>query len=235
VGSAYGDGSEKKVVLFVLLSAALCYCGENTVVSSRPTHHFFTPASYINSPYSLVIGLHEFSFSLPNNLQLQASLFDNIGRLNMCAKYSIMENLSVAGGVASTIVHLGGGSHGIALEDNARLGAFVCFGFVFCSAFERAFTLHTQIWDKINAGLDFGMMTTPSYTWAIIFEAGSSYNFSDKEFLLNFESGIRINPPVFRLLFLDLGVVIEDFVVRSTSQVSFTMFFDTIVALCFSM
>ena len=51
-----------------------------TIIAAKPTHYFYTPAAYVNPPNHLVLSLHEISFGLPQNLQIQASLFDNIGR-----------------------------------------------------------------------------------------------------------------------------------------------------------
>ena len=99
------------IIFFVLTNTLLAT--QTTISSSEPTHYFYTPAPYTNPPFHLVLGFHEISYSLPANLQLQASLMDNIGRINLGAKFGLSDNLSLGAGLAHSIFHVGNGAHGI--------------------------------------------------------------------------------------------------------------------------
>ena len=161
-----------------------------SITPAEPTHYFYTPMAKVNPPYHLVLSLHEISFSLPANLQLQASLFDNIGRINLGAKYGIAENLSVGAGLAHSLLHMGNGAHGIPV-DPARFGAFLCYEFVKTPTVEVTVTPHTQLFAHNSIGCDLGGMNTPSDFWSIIWEVGTSLDLTDSpaSFYFNTDGG----------------------------------------------
>ncbi|MBD3346563.1 MAG: hypothetical protein GF401_16025 [Chitinivibrionales bacterium] len=201
---------------------------QTTIQASRPTHYFYTPAPYVNEPYHLVIGLHEISFALPANLQLQASLLDNIGRINLGAKYGIMDNMSVGAGLAHSLVHLGRGNHGIPNYASPRLGVFFVYGFLMREKLESAFTLHTQIGERVSAGIDFGLLARVHEVWSLIWEIGSSVDFEDELLYLNTDGGVRINPPSIPFLFFDFGIDLEEFPVAEGASPTVTAYIDVL-------
>jgi hypothetical protein len=196
------------------------------ITAAHPTHYFYTPAPYVNDPYSLVVGLHELSFSLPYRLQVQGSLFDNIGRLNVALKYGILDNLSVAAGLAHSLVHIGRGTHGIPEWARPRFGAFLCFGPIVNETVELGITPHTQLGDHISVGGDLGLKITPNPFWAVVLEAGTSVDATDDIFYLNLDGGIRVNPPSISFMHFDLGVDLEEFPVVNHVRPTVTIFFD---------
>ena len=196
--------------------------------AAQPTHYFYTPTPYVNPPYSLILSLHEISFALPYNLQLQASLFDNIGRINVGAKYGILDNLSVGVGLAHTIAHIGRGNHGIASWARPRLGAFLTWGPIIGEPVELGITPHFQAGDRFSVGVDLGLKVKPVPMWAIIWEVGSSVDVSDNRLYLNTDGGIRISPPSLPFLNFDIGVDLEEFPVVEHTSPSATVYFDVI-------
>ena len=182
----------------------------------------------------MVVSLHEISFSLPANLQLQASLFDNIGRINFGAKYGIQDNLSVGAGIASSLVHIGSGGHAIRPGDQARFGAFLCYEFVKTNTFEAVVVPHTQLFVHNSIGVDLGGMATPSDIWSIIWEVGTSFDLSDNPvgFWFNTDGGIRIHPPSIPFLSFDCGIDVQEFLVNTPgAHTSPTIYFDAIFAM----
>jgi hypothetical protein len=211
-----------------------------SITPAEPTHYFYTPMAKVNPPYHLVVSLHEISFSLPENLQLQASLFDNIGRINLGAKYGIAENLSVGAGLAHSLLHMGNGCHGIPSWKPPRFGAFLCYEFVKTRSFEATVTPHTQLFDDNSFGCDLGGMHTPSDFWSLIWEIGTSFDVNDKNenninqvgFYFNTDGGIRVHPPSLPFLSFDLGVDVQEFKVNArTPRTSATIFTDAIFAM----
>lgn len=202
------------------------------ITASQPTHYFYTPTASVNPPYNLVVSLHEISFSFPANLQVQASLFDNIGRINLGAKYGITDNLSIGAGLASTLIHLGNGSHGIRSDDH-RLGLFFCYGFVNTNVVEAVVVPHSQLFGQSNSlGCDLGGKVTPSDFWSIIYELGTSYDFASHILYWNTDGGIRVHPPAIPFLNFDIGVDVQEFAVNvSHPNTSASAYFDVIFAM----
>jgi hypothetical protein len=185
----------------------------------------------VNPANNLVLSLHEISYTLPGNLQLEASIFDNIGRINFGAKYGIQDNLSVGAGLAHTIAHIGKIGHGIKHGDDPRLGAFLCYGFVKNSTFEAAVTPHTQLFGPHNSiGCDLGGMATPSNFWSFIWEVGTSYDMTSDDFYFNTDGGLRIHPPSIPFLSFDCGVDAQEFNINNSSTEA-TIFLDVIFAM----
>ncbi len=197
----------------ILISIPKIEYGHQNIKPAQPTHYFYTPTPYVNKPFSLVASLHEISYSFPGNFQIQASLLDNIGRVNFGGKYGVTENLSIGGGVAYNLAHFGSGKHGIMARDNAkaRLGAYLTYGMVKLPTFEAAITPHTQIGDRVSMGVDFGLMGTASEWVSFIMEVGTSFDFHDDIFYFNTDGGVRIHPPTIPFLSFDLGIDIEEF------------------------
>jgi hypothetical protein len=187
--------------------------------ASKPTHYFYTPTAYVNKPFSLVASLHEISYSFPGNFQVQASLLDNIGRVNFGGKYGFLDNLSVGAGLAYNLAHIGYGGHGIMAKDHARprFGTYLTYGFVRTNQFECAITPHIQIGNRVSTGVDFGLMGTPSDWVSFIAEVGTSFDFHDQYFYLNTDGGVRIHPPAIPFLSFDGGIDIEEFPVGHDS------------------
>ena len=217
------------IVLAIFIFNGFC-ASETTITASGPTHYFFTPMAQVNPPYSLVVSLHEISFSFPNNLQVQASIFDNIGRLAFGAKYGIYDNLSVGAGLANTLVHIGNGH---AIHDAAsRFGAYMCYGFIKNPTFEAAVTPNMQLFDHNSIGCDLGGMVTPSSIWSIIWEVGTSGDLTTSKFWFDTDGGLRIHPPSIPFLNFDAGVVVSDFIVNDPRpSTSATIYFDAIFAM----
>lgn len=218
---------------FVLMLTVLIFLfsdshAQTSITPAHPTHYFYTPAPYVNEAYALVISLHEISYALPYDLQIQASLLDNIGRINFGAKYGIQRNLSVAAGLAHTIAHLGDGSHGIPSEADPRFGIFLCYGIILRQDLEAAITPHTQIGDRVSAGIDYGMYIRPNPIWGIIWEVGSSVDFETEDLYLNTDLGLRITPPPIPFLHFDIGIDLEEFAVTADDDASVTAFIDVI-------
>ena len=221
----------KKMSFIIALFAFSGLCAsETTITASEPTHYFFTPTANVNSPYSLVVSLHEISFSFPDNLQIQASIFDNIGRLAFGAKYGIYDNLSVGAGLANTLVHIGNGH---AIHDApSRFGAYLCYGFVKNPTFEAAVTPNMQLFDHNSIGCDLGGMLTPSSLWSVIGEVGTSGDLTTSKFWFDTDGGLRIHPPSIPFLNFDGGVVVSDFIVNVPHpSTSATIYFDAIFAM----
>ncbi len=212
-------------VIMFLFSGSLA---QTTIRAAHPTHYFYTPAPYVNDAYALVISLHEISYALPYNLQVQASLLDNIGRINFGAKYGIQRNLSVAAGLAHTIAHLGDGSHGIPEYADPRFGMFLCYGILLRKDLEVAITPHIQIGERVSAGVDFGMYAKPNPIWGIIWEVGSSVDFEDSFLYMNTDLGLRITPPKIPFLHFDIGIDLEEFAISEGHEPSVTAFIDVI-------
>jgi len=223
-------------LLFLTRPAAAQKGEPRQITPAHPTPYFYTPTPYINEPNSLVAGLHELSFSLPYRLQIQGSIFDNIGRLNVALKYGLLDNLSVAAGLAHSLVHVGHGSHGIPDWASPRFGAFLCYGPVLTENFELGLTPHTQIGNHISVGADLGMKIIPNPVWAIIAEVGTSLDASDEDekFYMNFDGGIRINPPSISFLHFDLGVDLEEFPVVHGVKPTVTVYFDLLFGMIVS-
>ena len=203
---------------------------ETTITASAPTHYYYTPTANVNTPYSLVVSLHEISFSFPNNLQIQASIFDNIGRLAFGAKYGIFDNLSVGAGLANTLVHIGNGH---AIHDApSRFGAYLCYGFIKNPTFEAAVTPHMQLFNNNSIGCDLGGMVTPSSIWSVIWEVGTSGDVTTSKFWFNTDGGLRIHPPSIPFLNFDAGIDVSEFAVNVPNpSTSATLYFDVIFAM----
>jgi hypothetical protein len=224
-------GHFKNVCIVIAVFGFSAFCDtETNIIASAPTHYFYTPTANVNPPYSLVVSLHEISFSFPNNLQVQASIFDNIGRLAFGAKYGIFDNLSVGAGLANTLVHIGNGH---AIHDaKSRFGAYVCYGFIKNPTFEAAITPHMQLIDHNSIGCDLGGMVTPSSIWSIIWEVGTSGDLTTSNFWFNTDGGLRIHPPSIPFLNFDAGIDVSEFIVNVPHpSTSATVYFDAIFAM----
>ncbi len=233
---------------YVLLSIIMGVFSASTVFGDRevsikpakPTHYFYTPMADVNPPYCLVASLHEVSFSLPERLQVQASLFDNIGRINFGAKYGITRDLAVGAGLAHSLLHIGDGTHGIPSWARGRFGLFLCYKFVETSIFEAVVVPQMQLFDHNSFGCDFGGMWTPSDFWSIIWEVGTSLDVNDVNddnrnhtgFYFNTDGGIRIHPPSIPFLSFDGGIDVQEFKVnRRNASTSVTFYIDAIFAM----
>lgn len=231
-------GLKKVLCIIALFVFSGLYADETTITPSKPTHYFYTPTANVNPPYSLVVSLHEISFSFPDKIQVQASLFDNIGRVDMGAKYGIYDNLSVGAGLAWTLIHIGNGAHGIPNGSPPRFGAFLCYGFVNTPTFEAAVTPHMQLFDHNSFGCDLGAMVTPSNFWSVIWEVGTSVDVNDHNdntsagFYFNTDGGLRIHPPSIPFLSFDGGVDVQEFKVNAPHPAtSATVYLDAIFAM----
>jgi hypothetical protein len=195
----------------VLMLPSMASSQNVRLVPSKPSHLFYTPTAYVTKPFTLVASLHEISYSFPGRFELHASLLDNIGRINFGGKYGILDNLSVGAGLAYSLGHMGVGVHGIPNNAHPRFGTYLAIGLLQTPTIELAITPHTQIGDRISAGADFGIMGTPTEWVSIIGEVGTSFDFHDDYFYLNFDGGVRIHPPKIPYLQFDAGIDIEEF------------------------
>ncbi len=206
--------------------------GQTSITPSQPTHYFYTPTASVNPPNHLVLSLHEISFGLPQHLQVQASLFDNIGRINFGAKYGLAENLAIGAGLASTLASFGG--HAIKRGNPARFGLFLTYEITQTSKFEAAVTGHAQLFDHNSIGCDFGLMATPSRMWSLIWEVGTSIDLTDHpaSFWFNMDGGLRIHPPSIPFLNFDLGLDIEEFQINADhARTDVALYLDVIFAM----
>ncbi len=203
----------KSVLIFTSL-VSVSFGQASTIRASAPTHLFYTPTPYVNSPFDLVIGFHEISFALPAHLQIQLSLFDNIGRVNFGVKYGLIpDRLAIGGGMAWNFIHLGRGSHGIRTDADPRIGMFLTYGLVGSknSTFQLNGTPHFQFSDHFSIGADLGLLASPHPVWSIIWELGTSADLSDGIFYMNTDAGIRIHPPKAKFLTFDFGIDLTEF------------------------
>ena len=193
----------------VLTVAALAMVGavfaKNHTV--EPTHYLFMPTARVNQPGDLVLGLHEISYALPGKLQLQFSLVDNIGRLDLAAKYGFHRNLAGGLGLAHSLVDFG--KHGI-WQGPARFGAFLAYEFD-SRYYGMVLTGHTQIGSNVSVGADLGGKITPASVWSFLWETGVSVDLSDEALYVYGIGGIRFNIPSVPGLFFDIGVQAEEF------------------------
>jgi hypothetical protein len=200
-----------------------------SITPAEPTHYYYTPMAKVNPPYCLVVSLHEMSFSFPDNLQVQASILDNIGRIAFGAKYGIQDNLSIGVGLASTLAHIGP-AHGI--YNDSRFGAFLCYGFIKNPTFEAAVTPHMQLFTDNSIGCDVGGMVTPSKMWSVIWEVGTSIDINTSIFWFNADGGLRIHPPSIPFLNFDAGIDVAEFKVNVPApSTTPKIFFDAIFAM----
>jgi hypothetical protein len=186
------------------------------------------PTARVNPAGHLVLGFHEISYGLPGNLQVQASIIDNIGRTALAAKYGFADNIAIGGGLASSLVSLG--RHGIHSGAPARLGLFFQYDFADSKSMGMGITPHTQIGNHISLGVDFGMRFTPVNFWSFIWEIGSSMDATEGMLYLYTIGGLRIHPPAVPFLFIDIGVQAEEFAVDPFSPRA-GVFFDVLI--CF--
>jgi hypothetical protein len=224
---------QKSVVLIAVLAigfGAFAQQSRNsqnvTLRPTQPTHYLFMPTARVNSPGDLVLGFHEISYAMPGNLQIQASIIDNIGRTCLAAKYGIANNMAIGGGLASTLVNIAW--HAIPPSD-ARLGMFFVYEFENRKEFAMAISPHTQLFGNgFSFGMDFGMRFTPVDFWSFLWEAGSSIDV-ERGLYLNAICGLRIHPPTVPFLFITVGVAASDFNV-SDFNTRARPYFDVMIA-----
>ena len=195
----------KAVFTVALLVLAGGVFAKNSAV--EPTHYLFMPTARVNQPGDLVLGLHEISYALPGKLQLQCSLVDNIGRLDLAAKYGFHRNLAGALGLAHSIISFG--KHGIH-DAPARFGAFLAYEFD-SRHYGMVLTGHTQIGSNFSVGADLGGKITPTDVWSFLWEVGLSADLTDESLWLYGIAGIRFHLPNVPGLFFDLGVQAKEF------------------------
>ncbi|HAJ79954.1 MAG TPA: hypothetical protein DCO75_09290 [Fibrobacteres bacterium] len=227
----------KKLLEFLLIGV-FCMAGisngeQTNIIASQPTHYFYLPMARVNPANNLVLSFHEISYGLTGNLQVQASIFDNIGRIDFGAKYGIQDNLSVGAGIAHTLVHIPNyRSHGIG-QDESRLGLFLCYEFLQRSTPEAVVSPHAQLFGESNSiGCDLGGMITPTNLWSFIWEVGTSCDLNSGLFYFDTDGGLRIHPPSIPFLNFDCGVDVQDFALNvDHPSTSVTIFFDVIFAM----
>lgn len=182
----------------------------------EPTHYLFMPTARVNKAGSVVLGLHEISYALPGKLQLQASLIDNIGRLNLAAKYGFHKDLAGGVGLAWTLINGGlfmrnpdDRGHAIKHQYDPRIGGFLTYEFG-RPYYGLVLTGNTQIGDHFSVGADLGGRITPSKAWAFLWETGLSADLTDGTLYLYGIGGLRFNvaDPG---LFIDAGVQTNEF------------------------
>jgi hypothetical protein len=227
----------RTIGILITVATVAATAQQVTIRPSSPTHLFYTPTPHVNPPWHVVLGLHEISFSLPGRLQLQASLIDNIGRINLGAKFGITEGVSIGAGLAHSMLRIGRGSHGVPHWARPRFGAFLCFG-PDPGRSALSLTPHTQIGDHVSVGFDFGLKLTPSAWWSLIWEVGSSIDLTAYKYspdrvrlYLNTDGGVRIHPPALPFLFFDLGVDLCEFPVVHNPPITVSPYLDVTFAM----
>jgi hypothetical protein len=225
--------------LIAILSLGLCVWAQDrthstssevSITAAEPTHYYYIPTANVNPPNCLVVSLHEMSYSFPDNLQVQASILDNIGRIVFGAKYGFQDNLSLGVGLANTLAHIGPGHHGI--WDKSRLGAYLCYGFVKNPTFEAVVTPHMQLFNGNSLGCDVGGMVTPSPFWSVIWEVGTSIDVNTSKFWFNTDGGIRIHPPSIPFMNFDAGIDVSEFPISDPNpSTTPSIYFDAIFSM----
>jgi len=216
---------KRSIIQKTVFAVATVIIGGGMFAESRaaePTHYFFMPTALVNQPGDLVLGFHEVSYALPGKLQLQFSLFDNIGRLDLAAKYGFHRNLAGGLGLAHSIISYG--KHGVPTwapeRAQARFGAFLAYEFS-TRYYGMVVTGHTQIGDHISIGADLGGKISPTSVWSFIWEAGISVDtyseddnhdgYDDGGVYLYGIGGIRFQLTNVRGLYFDIGVHAKEF------------------------
>ena len=194
-----------KTLLFAT-AITLPLAAQTSIKASKPTHYFYVPTAYLNPEFHMVVSLHEFSFSLPANLQLHMSTFDNVGRINFGGRYGFADNFSVGAGMAWTFVESPNGGHAIKHWASPRLGLFLAWGISKTSTFEACLVPQIQIGDHRSIGVDLALKGTPSEFWSFICEFGTSADLTERQFWINTDGGIRIHPPSIPFLSFDAGI-----------------------------
>jgi len=198
--------------ILALCTAASAAANSNIKLRpAKPTHYLYMPMAKVNPPGHLVLGFHELSYALPGNLQVQASVIDNIGRTCLAAKYGFAGNMAIGGGLAATLVNMG--HHGIHGGD-ARVGLFFTYDLQESRRFGMAITPHTQIGERFSLGMDFGLRVTPVDFWSFLWEIGSSVDVENGLWLYTI-GGLRIHPPAVPFLSVDVGVQAREFNVNN--------------------
>ncbi|MDG5815834.1 hypothetical protein QA601_12150 [Chitinispirillales bacterium ANBcel5] len=220
----------KSLIILAVFSSSLL--AQTTIEPSQPTHYLYTPTAHVNPPYHLVLSFREISYALPGDIQVQASILDNIGRLSFGAKYGFSENLSLGVGIASTLIRVPNGVHGIPEGARPRFGMFLTYGFVQDYNFQMAVTPHTQIGDsRISMGADLGFIVTPVDVWSFMGETGLSLDFYDSNLYLYLAGGLRIHPPTIPFMNFDIGIDITEFPVNAGGGPEIAIFFDVIFSM----
>ncbi|MCL2690528.1 MAG: hypothetical protein FWE57_11885 [Chitinispirillia bacterium] len=219
----------KKSFILIGIFAVCAFASGNTatLTPTEPTSYFLTPKAKVNDANHLVIGLHEFSYALPGNLQVQLSLIDNIGKTFFGLKYGLAPNMAIGGGIAGSIIDMG--HHGPGSPN--RFGFYLTYAFTEEQNRGTAITPHMQIGNRISLGADFAFMTKPVDMWAFIGELGTSIDTYDGHLYLFGAGGLRISPPQAPFLFIDAGAKTNEFAVVSNTSIYPKVFID--VKVCF--
>jgi len=225
----------KKLIPLLLLYLAIPAWPQAFVldpVAGRPSHLMYTPLPNINSKGSLVLMLHEISYSLDGRLALQLSLVESIGHVDFGVRYQLGSNTTVGGGLSDWL----GFSHGpprghfyYSRQDRyyynryrgKRLGAYLNGALTSSSKSASTYTLHTQLGSIISLGLDIGFINQTAKMWSLMLELGSSLNIEagqdldrdDGTMVITGTGGIRIVPPPVPYLFIDVGLTPLSFII----------------------
>jgi len=202
--------------VFAVAAVFLVAGGVSAKGGVEPTHYLFVPTARVNHQGEMVLGLHEISYGLGGKLQLQTSILDNIGRLNLAAKYGFHRNLAGGVGMAWTFVpgsivfrpYLERG-HGIKHQHDPGVGGFLAYEFG-RPHYGLVLTGHAQLAYDASVGADIGGRVTPSKTWAFLWDAGISLDLSDGEAWLYGIGGLRFNLAPSGL-FIDVGLQAVEF------------------------
>jgi hypothetical protein len=219
-------------VLGVFFLGAVFGSQATDIIAAKPTHYFYTPMARVNPAGHLVLSLHEISYGLPAHLQVQASLFDNIGRINFGAKFGLSEDLAIGAGLAASLTSFGG--HAIKPGYPGRFGAFLTYDLAKSHTFAASITGHTQLFDHNSIGCDFGLMSTPASVWSLIGEVGTSIDLTEDpaRFYFNIDGGLRIHPTSVPFLNFDLGIDVEEFALNvRPARTDVRLYLDVIFAM----
>ncbi|NRB80111.1 MAG: hypothetical protein HRU38_15830, partial [Saccharospirillaceae bacterium] len=203
-------------LLVILLTSIPALAQTTTNKSTRQlsstdmNHLFYTPTTRVNEKDEITVSFHEVAYGLGNNLHVQFSLFDNIGRSNFNVKYQLAESFVIGAGLGASFATLPPGNHALHSNDQ-RLALYLTGKIAENSISDIYITGHAQVAEVASLGLDLGINFKQADNFNIIIEAGSSYDTNSQDLYMNVNVGLRIFFSQLESSYLDLGIDLHDF------------------------
>ncbi|BCE02861.1 hypothetical protein [Marinicellulosiphila megalodicopiae] len=203
-------------ILLALLTSSYAQAESTAAQSAKPltpdnmNHLFYTPTTRVNDKDEITISFHEAAYGLGNKVQVQFSLFDNVGRSNFGIKYQLADSFVLGAGLGATFASLPNGNHGLHSNDK-RIALYLTKQVANTKSTDVYFTGHTQIGDVASFGLDLGINIKQAPNFNIILEAGTSYDTNSENLYMNADGGLRIFPETIPNTYFDFGLDYSDF------------------------